>query len=76
MKLARADVRRDQDPHGSISTTRGGYEDVDGPRSHGRRYRARDLAQEPLAAETTTLDEFRSRWRLVTDVDGTRWVPR
>ena len=72
----RTETRRIQDPHGDISPHRGGYEEVDGPRSHVRSFRARDLALEPLAAETTTLIEFRRRWRLVTDIDGTRWVPR
>jgi len=72
----RSDTRKAQNPHGAISPHQGGYEDVDGPKLRVRHFRRRDLAIEPFSSETTTLDEFRRRWRLLTDIDGTRWVPR
>lgn len=75
MRMTRTRINREQDPHHSPSPG-DGLADVYGPQTHVRSFRARDIAQEPLAAETTTLESFRARWRLVTDVDGTRWVPR
>lgn len=75
MKLAGREVFQEQDPQHSAYAG-SGLDEVHGARTKVRSFRARDIAAEPLASETSTLGEFRKRWRLVTDLDGTRWVPR